>query len=367
LGLLTGESESAAATSGRGCGCDGLCERDAPWIDGTVQTPTGPVARIGTRLTFSDRLGALRVRLGWNRMGYGVPPGLYAIGAPDASTHTLVSANYKLTFDALRQCLGGLDTWLLVLDTKKVNVWCAAGKGTFGTKELLHRIETTNLHAITENRTLILPQLGAPGVSAHRVKEASGFRVQYGPVRARDIPPYLEDGMRATPEMRRVDFPFAERMKVIPVELGNWLLHAGVLAAAIFALSLALGGPANWPRGAAGAGLVALAYFGGGILTPALLPWLPARAFSVKGAITGVALWAGSLAADWIPDGGLSAAALLFVMTSTSSFIGMNYTGTSTYTNPSGVAVEVRRAGPLQAVAIAAGVLLLCGQYLLTG
>jgi len=34
----------------------------------------------------------------------------------------------------------GRNLWILILDTKGVNVWCAAGKGTFGTEELVFRI-----------------------------------------------------------------------------------------------------------------------------------------------------------------------------------------------------------------------------------
>ncbi len=95
-----------------------------------------------------------------------------------------------------------------MLDTKGINVWCAAGKGTFGTDELVHQIEATQLAGVVDHRSLVLPQLGAPGVSAHEVKKRSGFRVEYGPVRARDLPEYLKT-RKATPEMRKNIFPAA--------------------------------------------------------------------------------------------------------------------------------------------------------------
>ena len=69
-------------------------------------------------------------------MAYTVEPGLYSVGNPGNDSPVLVSANYKLTFDVLRRNLAGLNCWLLILDTKGINVWCAAGKGTFGTDEL---------------------------------------------------------------------------------------------------------------------------------------------------------------------------------------------------------------------------------------
>jgi CO dehydrogenase/acetyl-CoA synthase gamma subunit (corrinoid Fe-S protein) len=73
----------------------------------------------------------------------------------------------------------------LILDTKGINVWCAAGKGTFGTDELVSRISKTGLSKIILHRKLVLPQLGAPGVSAHEVTKQTGFSVVYGPVRRR--------------------------------------------------------------------------------------------------------------------------------------------------------------------------------------
>lgn len=112
---------------------------------------------VSTTLTFKDRLGGWKVRWGIGRMTYKVNPGLYAVGQPDATSPVLVSANYKLTFDALRKELVGLDCWLLILDTKAVNVWCAAGKGTFGTSELVERIQKTGLGTVVTHRKLILP------------------------------------------------------------------------------------------------------------------------------------------------------------------------------------------------------------------
>ncbi|RXM20875.1 acetyl-CoA synthase subunit gamma, partial [Citrobacter sp. AAK_AS5] len=84
--------------------------------------------------------GRWRVRWNIKRMDYRVAPGLYAVGEPTADSPVLVTANYKLTFDGLRSELGGVDAWMLVLDTLGVNVWCAAGKGTFSTAELARRV-----------------------------------------------------------------------------------------------------------------------------------------------------------------------------------------------------------------------------------
>ena len=184
-----------------------------------------------TGLTSSNRWDHVQARMGYRRMQHIVPPGLYCIGAPSKASPVFVSANYTLSFDSLRSNLQGMDALILVLDTKGVNVWCAAGKGTFGTDELISKIRSSGLAEKVDHRRLILPQLGAPGVAAHVVKKETGFTVEYGPVRARDIPDYMRMG-KVTPEMRTVTFPLRDRAELVPVEIVQslkYLLPAMVL------------------------------------------------------------------------------------------------------------------------------------------
>ena len=169
------------------------------YIVGWTDTKIGKIPNVSTRLSRGDKWGNLKVRLNINRMKYKVQPGLYAVGDPDADSPVLVSANYKLSFDTLRKELSGIDAWVLVLDTKGINVWCAAGKGTFGTDELVKRIEVSGLEQVVNHRKMIVPQLGAVGVAAHQVRKRSGFSVIYGPVRASDIPAFLGSGLKTTP------------------------------------------------------------------------------------------------------------------------------------------------------------------------
>jgi CO dehydrogenase/acetyl-CoA synthase gamma subunit (corrinoid Fe-S protein) len=138
-----------------------------------IDTSKGAVPIVSTSLSTGDIFGACKVRFGIGRMDYKINPGLYAVGNPDNESPVLVSANYKLTFDTLRKNLSGLDCWILILDTNGVNVWCAAGKGTFGSEEVVNRIEKTGLSDIVTHRKLILPQLSASGVSAQEVLELS--------------------------------------------------------------------------------------------------------------------------------------------------------------------------------------------------
>lgn len=339
---------------------------EAPWIDGWLETPAGRVPKIKAALGRADRFGGWKVRWSIGRMDYTVTPGLYAVGSPGAASPIFVSANYKLSFDRLREQLEGIDSWLLVLDTRGINVWCAAGKGTFGTAEIVRRVRESRLDQVVSHRKLVVPQLGAPGVSAHEVKRETGFRVIYGPVLSRDLPAFMEAGMKATPEMRRVRFPFLDRVALIPVELVGGIKYALMIAAAFFLLSglgsdgYSLARAAS--QGAVYAGILAAAFLLAASLTPALLPWLPGRAFAVKSAWIGLAMTAGMLAvALGKPElfGNLAgAAAMALIIPAIASFTGMNFTGASTYTSLSGVVREMRVAVPVQAVFAGGGLIL---------
>ena len=323
---------------------------EAPYLSGSVSTLFGEVPAVATALTRADRLGTLRVRLGMRRGHYRIRPGLYAIGQPDDSAPALVTANYKLSFDAVRSELAGRDAWLLVLDTQGVNVWCAAGKGTFGTDEVVRQIRETGLANVVSHFTVVLPQLGAPGVAAHEVRAATGFRVVYGPVRAADLPAFLDSGMRASAEMRRVRFSLADRLTVAGTELAIVRDTRVLAAAAVLLFAAALGWlpvPAVLLALAAGlAGLLA-----GALLVPMALPWIPGRAFSLKGALAGAAVGLALLATGGRTIDAAGSIALVLGVATISSFSAMNYTGASTYTSLSGVLWEMRRAVPFQVIA----------------
>ena len=116
---------------------EGSRRMDQPFVVHARETPAGSVPQVSGELTGADHWGEIRVRWGVRRMHYMVEPGLYALGKPDDTSPVLVSANYKLSFDKLRSAMAGRDVWILVLETDGINVWCAAGKGTFSTMELV--------------------------------------------------------------------------------------------------------------------------------------------------------------------------------------------------------------------------------------
>ncbi len=343
------------------CGCGGETRESGTfrdpsgWTVGETTSAAGLVPVVATRLQTRDRLDILGLRLGIGRRNSRIRPGLYAAGRPDAASPVFVSANYKFSFDRLREALDGISGWILVLDTKGINVWCAAGKGTFSAFEVARRIEATGLAGVVSHRRLILPQLAAPGVAAHDVAAWTGFQVVFGPVRARDIRPFLDAGLEATAEMRRVRFRLVDRLVLIPMELIPGLKYAlppAVILGGLAVLGLVRGaGDALlWLAGALAAGTVA---------TPLLLPWIPGRAFSFKGALLGLLAAVGLIVARGLPAAGsaglLQAAATLLCLPAFSAFLAVNFTGATTFTSMSGVKRELRLSLPVTIAAVTLG------------
>jgi len=317
------------------------------------------VARVSTAITLGDRLGGWGVRWGIKRMHYTVPAGLYAVGRPGSQSPVLVSANYKLTFDQLRRELSGRDVWLLLLETFGINVWCAAGKGTFGTLELINRINRTGLPTKVAHRNLIVPQLGAPGIAAHEIRKTTGFRVHYGPIRAEDLPQFLDRGMEATPGMRGARFNLRDRLVLIPVELVQaW--KPSLLVCLLIFLVCALTARDRSFASLLSAGLppvvlYLVALFAGSVMTPILLPWVPGRAFSLKGAQVGLLL---AILAAVVMGSAFKATdlvALMFMLPAVAAYFALNFTGCTTFTSLSGVEKEMRIALPMIILALVVG------------
>lgn len=345
----------------------------SPCCAGEAQASRGRPAtratKVSTEWTAADRFNHLRCRLGAYRMSYTVAPGLYAVGEPDASSDVFVSANYRMSFDHLRKALEGMSSWILVLDTKGINVWCAAGKGTFGTDELVGRINSVGLGAVVSHRRIVLPQLSGPGVAAHTVKEKTGFRVLYGPVRASDLRAYVDGGYKATKEMRSVGFTFLDRLVLTPMEINPAMKRYPVFAVAVllvFGVSPAgisfSGAFANgWPFLLLG--LVSV--LSGALLTPLFLGIVPTRAFSVKGFLTGlISTLAASGPLGIYSMSPLLQAASFILFPALSSYMAVQFTGSTVFTGLSGVKKELKYAIPLYMAALAVTVLLVAAYKL---
>ena len=332
------------------------------FVEDFLPAPAYPVPRVRSQMSREDRMGTVLARLGIGRDNYRITPGLYGIGAPDAQSPVLVTANYKLSFDVLRSHLAGISAWILVVNTRGINVWCAAGKGTFSTQEVAYQVQAARLADIVSHRRLVLPQLSATGVSARKVKTWCGFEVIWGPVHAKHIKEFLDNKMKAKPDMRKVTFSLRERVELIPVELAHldkptlYMVPALFLLSGvghgIFSISTAVS------RGATAVLAYILAIVAGAVMAPVLLPWLPGRAFAIKGAVMGAA--AGAMLSAFFAGQlvFLEMLALTLFIMAVSSYLAMNFTGSTPYTSPTGVEREMRKAIPAQALGALTAVVL---------
>jgi CO dehydrogenase/acetyl-CoA synthase delta subunit len=324
-----------------------------PYVSGTISTIAGSVFRISSDWSRADYWGMIKCRVGAFRMNYAVSPGLYAVGEPTIGSDVFVSANYKLSFDILRRELKGLNAWVLVLDTKSINVWCAAGKGTFSTNELISRMSATKLDLVVAHRRIIVPQLGAVGVNGAEVQKKTGFRVYFGPVKAKDIPSYVEAGYKKTREMSTIRFPMMDRIILTPMEInpamkkfpwfaGGMLILFGLEPSGILFKNA-------WSGGMPFLALGLITVFAGAFLTPVLLPFVPSRSFAIKGWIIGLL----SMAAIEPHFGPAVRGEILLLVASwlffpaMSSYIALQFTGSTTFTGMSGVKKELKIGIPL--------------------
>lgn len=264
----------------------------------------------------------------------------------------LVTANYKLSFDALRQELSAHNAWILVVDTRGINVWCAAGKGTFSADEISFQVTHARLTEIVSHRELVLPQLAAPGVASQELKKKCGFSGKFGPIRASDLPHYLANNREADEQMRTVSFSLLDRLILVPVEIALiWKLFT-LLTIAMFLLSGI--GPnlysiqTGLSRGTLALAATIIAILTGAMATPVLLPWIPGRQFWLKGAFTGLITGLTFVGFIAPPTNSIETIALCLWIAATSSFMAMNFTGATPFTSLSGVKKEMRRGLPTQ-------------------
>jgi hypothetical protein len=359
-------------------------------ITGKIPTKIGEIPIVSTKLSINDIIGAIKVRWSIGRNNFKVSPGIYAVGAPDETSDVFVTANYKLSFDHLRKNLDGLNCWILVLNTRGINVWCAAGKGTFSTKELVHRIQVKHLAQLINHRRLILPQLGAVGVSAHiverytrtekepttpnngiaikidfdklQVAQNKGFSVKYGPIKASDIKDFIKAGYKATNEMRKVNFGIGERLTLIPVDFiyGAKYLLSGIVIMILLSGINKSGFALNqiFANGFKASLNILFAYIAGIVITPIFLPYLPGRPFALKGFLAGLIVFAVltifSKTGNSIPE----ILSWFLIISGLASFVAMNFTGSSTFTSLSGVKKEMKVAIPIQVLFSVGGLLL---------
>lgn len=167
---------------------------------------------------FSSQLKIWRCLLTGQVDNVPIEPGVYKSGNPNKNSPIIATANYAYTFIKVMRDLDGVDAWVLVVDSKGINVWCAARGNDFGNDQLLEAVEATGLHHFTENKKIILPQLSAGGVSKPTLPEMSEkfpFKIKYGPVWSKHLREYLTKGLnkKKPQKMKRAKFILRHRIR----------------------------------------------------------------------------------------------------------------------------------------------------------
>lgn len=213
------------------------------------------------------------------------PTGLQRIGDPGRDSPVLVTCNFDLTVKRLRRALRGHDLWLLVADSRGVNVWCAAGAGEFSTRSVVSAVKTSGVGERVDHRTLILPVLGAPGIRASDVEAETGWTVEWGPVQMGDIPRHLS-GER-DPALRRATYGLAERLDTALGSMFAFFL-AGLAGFAIFGRGLLVDYV-----------VVSVVTF---LLFYTLVPWIPTKAGWTKALVLDLLLGGVLVATELLLD-----------------------------------------------------------------
>jgi hypothetical protein len=192
----------------------------------------------------------------------------------------------------------------------------------------------------------------AAGIIVNQITVSRGFNVIYGPAKAGYIKDFIKNKYVTTPDMRKVTFTVKERAILIPVDFVQGMLKfllvfsvlcilSGLSKKGISLQQIFMGAPGTFFN-------TLLAYTAGIVLTPLLLPYLPGRSFSIKGFIAGIFSFILSDLLDFSGANVYEQISWFLIMISISSFVAMNFTGSSTYTSLSGVKREMKIAIPLQ-------------------
>jgi NAD-dependent dihydropyrimidine dehydrogenase PreA subunit len=159
------------------------------------------------------------------------PTGLFPVGKPDASSPVLVTVNFTLTVKRVRHALAKNNSWLLVVNSKGINVWCAATGGIFTESHIIDAIKISHLSENVSHHEVILPPLSAPGVDREAIKKQTGFSCKFGPIYARDIPAYLNAGQKRSDGMCRFNFGLRHRLDMfLPMNFPVYFTAAAILA-----------------------------------------------------------------------------------------------------------------------------------------
>ena len=141
-------------------------------------------------------------------------PRLIKIGNPNKDSLVILSGNYFYTVNRLCSILKGFDCFLLVARSSGSNVWCAAGMGEFTEHDIIDIVNFTGIKELAKSRTIIMPPAAAVGINVKRVKEDTGFSIQWAPYHYTHLPNYLRNDCKKESYMYKMPFPIRDRIEM---------------------------------------------------------------------------------------------------------------------------------------------------------
>jgi ubiquinone/menaquinone biosynthesis C-methylase UbiE len=290
--------------------------------------PAPYVPEVATTLRWRDYAANVACELSLYSTFFRAEPGLYRVGEPGPAAPLLVTANFKLTFNLVRRALRETDAYVLVIDTRGINVWCASGAGKFDAREVALSHRAFRLAEVPHREPAVLPKLSATGVAEYKLRGDFGVKAAFGPVYIRDVGAYLAAGCRKTPAMNRVDWGLAKRLEV------TWFF--ALMNAAVVALPLAVWHKLYSP-------LVVAAVAAISLLVGALFPWLPTRLYAVKGLAAAALVAVPLLTYKWLAGAGASSLAEWAIFLAFAGILlGLEFSGNTSVSSPSQVKQEFK-------------------------
>jgi len=141
-------------------------------------------------------------------------PGLIKIGNSNQNSPVFLTCNFHLTVERVKRALREIDCYLLIANSKGINVWCAATEGHFTNHDVVSILKTTGIEKLVSHRKVILPQLAASGIEAKTIQKKTEWEIIWGPVYAKDIPLFIDNNLQKTSTMREVEFPWMQRIEI---------------------------------------------------------------------------------------------------------------------------------------------------------
>lgn len=122
-----------------------------------------------------------------------VEPGLRTLGTPNEGSPVMFTTNFALTYYTVASDIesGGIDSYLLVVDSEGIAVDCAVAGRKLTADKVAEALKEAKMEEKVKHRKLIIP--GKAARLSGEIEEASGWEIMVGPRDSSDIPRYLQE------------------------------------------------------------------------------------------------------------------------------------------------------------------------------